>query len=69
MISSSLGLVTQDNVDSVTGSLVDMVKSNESVQETKTKAQSTAATAASYANTASQYAGALGSILSMFSGK
>lgn len=69
MIASSLGLVTQDNVDSVTGSLVDMVKSNESVQETKTKAQSTAATAASYANTASQYAGALGSILSMFSGK
>ena len=69
MISSSLGLVTQDNVESVTGGLVDMIKSNEKVQETKTAAQNTAGTAASYASTAAQYAGALSTILGAFSGK
>lgn len=67
MISSSLGLVTQDNVDSVTGSLVEMVKNSETVQNAKTQTQSTAATAAQYANTASQYAGALSTLLSAFS--
>lgn len=69
MISSSLGLVTQDNVESVTGSLVDMVKNSESVQNAKTQTQSTAATAAQYANTASQYAGALSTLLSAFGNK
>ena len=69
MISSSLGLVTQDNVESVTGGLVDMIKNNEKVQETKTAAQNTASTAASYASTAAQYAGALSTILGAFSGK
>ena len=69
MIASSLGLVTQDNVESVTGGLVDMIKSNEKVQETKTAAQNTASTAASYASTAAQYAGALSTILGAFSGK
>ena len=69
MIASSLGLVTQDNVESVTGGLVDMIKSNEKVQETKTAAQNTAGTAASYASTAAQYAGALSTILGAFSGK
>lgn len=69
MIASSLGLITQDNVESVTGGLVDMIKSNEKVQETKTAAQNTASTAASYASTAAQYAGALSTILGAFSGK
>ena len=69
MIASSLGLVTQDNVDSVTNSLVDMVKESETVQKVKTQTQSTAATAAQYANTASQYAGALSTLLSAFGNK
>lgn len=69
MMASSLGLVTQENVESVTGGLVDMIKSNEKVQETKTAAQNTASTAASYASTAAQYAGALSTILGAFSGK
>ena len=66
MIASSLGLVTQDNVTAVTNSLVDMVKSNETVQNAATTAQNTANTAASYANTASQYASSISSILSLF---
>ena len=66
MIASSLGLVTQSNVETVTNSLVDMVKNSETVQEAKTQAQSTASTAAGYANTAAQYAGALSTLLSAF---
>ena len=66
MIASSLGLVTQDNVTAVTNSLVDMVKSNETVQNAATTAQNTANTAASYANTASQYASSISSLLSLF---
>ena len=69
IIASSLGLVTQNNVESVTNSLVDMVKSNETVQSATTQAQSTASQAASYANTAAQYAGALSTLLGAFSGK
>ena len=69
MIASSLGLVTQNNVETVTNSLVDMVKSNETVQSATTQAQSTASQAASYANTAAQYAGALSTLLGAFSGK
>ena len=69
MIASSLGLVTQNNVESVTNSLVDMVKNNETVQSATTQAQSTASQAASYANTAAQYAGALSTLLGAFSGK
>ena len=69
MIASSLGLVTQNNVESVTSSLVEMVKNSDTVQEAKTQTQSTASTAAGYANTAAQYAGALSSILSAFSNK
>lgn len=66
MIASSLGLVTQQNVNTVTNSLVDMVKSNETVQNATTKVQEGATSAASYANTAAQYASSLSSILSMF---
>ena len=66
MIASSLGLVTQNNVESVTSSLVDMVKNSESVQNAKTQTQSTVSTAAGYANTAAQYAGALSTLLSAF---
>lgn len=66
MIASSLGLVTKDNVNTVTNSLVEMVKSNETVQNAASSAQSTANTAASYANTAAQYASSLSSILSLF---
>jgi len=66
MIASSLGLVTQNNVESVTSSLADMVKNSETVQNAKTQTQSTVSTAAGYANTAAQYAGALSSLLSAF---
>ena len=69
MIASSLGLVTQNNVETVTNSLVEMVKSNETVQNAATQAQNTATTAAGYANTAAQYASSLSSILSLFGSK
>lgn len=69
MVASSLGLVTQNNVETVTNSLVDMVKNSETVQNATTHAQSTASTAAGYANTAAQYAGALSTLLGAFSGK
>ena len=69
MIAGSLGLVTQNNVEKVTNSLVDMVKNSDEYQDTKTKAQSTASTAAGYANPAAQYAGALSAILGAFSGQ
>ena len=66
MIASSLGLVTQNNVETVTGSLVQMLKSNENVQTATSQAQSSANAAAQYANTAAQYAGALGTLFSAF---
>lgn len=69
MVASSLGLVTQNNVETVTNSLVDMVKNSETVQAASQTAQSTANTAAGYANTAAQYAGAISSLLSAFGGK
>ena len=69
LVASSLGLVTQDNVEQVTNSLVDMVKNSETVQNAAQTAQSTANTAAGYANTAAQYAGAISSLLSAFGGK
>lgn len=69
LIASSLGLVTQNNVQTVTNSLVDIIKNSESVQQISGQAQSAATSAAQYANTASQYAGALGSLLSIFSQK
>ena len=69
MIASSLGLVTQNNVETVTNSLVEMVKSNETVQNAATQVQNTATTAAGYANTAAQYASSLSSILSLFGSK
>ena len=69
MVASSLGLVTQNNVQTVTNSLVEMVKSSDTVQNAASSAQSTANTAASYANTAAQYAGALSTLLSAFGGQ
>ena len=69
LIASSLGLVTQNNVETVTNSLVDMVKSSETVQNTATAVKNTANTAAGYANTAAQYAGALSTLLSAFGNK
>ena len=73
MIASSLGLVSRDNVQTVTNSLVDMVKNSETIQNTKAQAtqaaQNTVNQAASYANTAAQYAGALSTLLGTFSGK
>ena len=66
MIASSLGLVTQENVNTVTNSLVEMVKSNESVQNATSKVQEGANTAASYANTAATYASSISSLLSLF---
>ena len=80
MVASSLGLVTQNNVETVTNSLVEMVKNSETVknaqsqttqavQNAANQAQSTANQAASYANTAAQYAGALSTLLGAFGGK
>lgn len=69
LIASSLGLVTQNNVQTVTSSLVSMVQNSEALQTTTTQAQSTATTAAGYANTAAQYAGAISSLLSAFGNK
>ncbi len=69
MIASSLGLVTQNNVETVTNSLVDMVKNSETTQSATSAVQSTASTAAGYANTAAQYAGALSTLLGAFGGK
>lgn len=69
LVASSLGLVTQDNVEAVTNSLVDMVKNSETVQNATQTAQNTANTAAGYANTAAQYAGALSMLLGMFGGQ
>ena len=69
MVASSLGLVTQNNVETVTNNLVDMVKNSETVQNATQTAQNTANTAAGYANTAAQYAGAISSLLSAFGGK
>ncbi len=69
LIASSLGLVTKDNVTTVTNSLVDMIKNNETVQNATQQAQNTANQAAGYANTAAQYATALSSLLSAFGGK
>ena len=69
MVASSLGLVTQNNVEQVTNSLVDMVKNSETVQNATQTAQNTANTAAGYANTAAQYAGALSTLLSAFGSK
>ena len=69
MVASSLGLVTQNNVQNITNSLVDMVKSSETVQNVSSTAQNTANTAASYASTAAQYAGALSTLLGAFSGQ
>ncbi len=67
LIASSLGLVTQNNVSTVTNSLVDMVKNSETVQNISSQAQSTANTAASYAGTAAQYAGSISNLLALFS--
>lgn len=73
MIASSLGLVTQDNVSTVTNSLVEMVKDSDAAKNTSTKVNETASTAAGYAdtaagyaNTAAQYAGAISSLLGAF---
>ena len=66
MIASSLGLVTQNNVQTVTNSLVDMVKTNETVQNATSKVQEGANSAAQYANTAAQYASSISSLLSLF---
>ena len=73
LIASSLGLVTQNNVSTVTDNLVNMVTSTEAVQNATTQVQSTANTAAGYANTAAQYANtaatyanSISSLLSLF---
>ena len=57
LIASSLGLVTQNNVQTVTSSLVDMVKNSETVQNAADKAQNAA-------DKTSQYASAISALLS-----
>lgn len=69
MIATSLGLVNQNNVQTVTNSLVDMVKSNENVQAATTQTQNAANTTANYLSTASQYAGSISNLLSLFGNK
>ena len=69
LIASSLGLITQNNVTTVTNSLVDMVKNSETVQNVSSQAQNTANTAASYASTAAQYASSISNLLSLFGNK
>ena len=69
MVASSLGLVTKDNVEQVTNSLVEIVKNSDTVQTATSQAAATANTAAGYANTAAQYAGALSTLLSAFGAK
>ena len=69
LIASSLGLVTQSNVTTVTNSLVDMVKNSETVQNVSSQAQNTANQAAQYANTAAQYASSISNLLSIFGNK
>lgn len=69
LISSSLGLVTQSNVESVTNSLVDMMKNSEAVQSATQTAQDATNSAANYANTAAQYASSISSLLSLFGSK
>lgn len=69
LIASSLGLVTQSNVETVTNSLVNMVKESDAVQTATQTAQNTANTAAGYANTAAEYASSISSILSLFGSK
>ena len=69
LIASSLGLVTQDNVTTVTNSLVNMVTNTETVQQATSTAQSGLYTAANYANTAATYASSIGSLLSLFGGQ
>ena len=66
LITGSLGLVSQNNVQMVTNSLVSMVANNETVLEGKNQIQNGVGTAAEYANTAAQYAGAVGTLLSAF---
>ena len=69
LIVGSLGLITQNNVQTVTSNLYEMVKDSEPVQENKAQIQGGLNTAATYANTAAQYAGAIGSLLSVFGGQ
>ena len=69
LMASSLGLVTKDNVEGVTNSLVDMVKSSDTAKNATTTAKNTANTAAGYAATAAQYAGSISSLLSLFGSK
>lgn len=69
LIASSLGLITQNNVTTVTNSLVDMVKNSETVQNVSSQAQNTANQAASYAGTAAQYASSISNLLSLFGNK
>ena len=66
LVASSLGLVTQDNVSTVTNNLVDLVTASESVQNATSTVQSTANSVAGYANTAAQYATGISSLLSLF---
>lgn len=62
MLASAAGLVTQNNVNTVTNTLTDMVVNNPTVT-------SAATTAADKLNTAAQTASSISSILSLFSGK
>lgn len=69
MIASSLGLVTQNNVNTVTNNLVSMIQNTETVKNVSSQAQNTANQAAQYANTAAQYAGSISNLLSLFGSK
>ncbi|MBQ7632274.1 MAG: hypothetical protein IJS82_05920 [Paludibacteraceae bacterium] len=63
LIASSLGLVTQNNVQTVTTSLVDMVKNSETVQNATEKVQSATTQAQNAADKTAQYASAISALL------
>lgn len=66
MVASSVGLITQENVQSVTNSLVDMLKNSETIKNYTDQAQVTLSNAAQYAQTASLYASSISTLLSAF---
>ena len=70
MIVSSLGLITQDNVGTVTGTLAEMMQQyDNTVKTTANQAAVTVQNAAKYTQTTSKYASALGTLLASLGGK
>lgn len=76
LIAGSLGLVTNNNVNNVTGSLVDLVSGVQAVtggststSTATTSAQSGLSSALGSVSSVAQYAGSINSLLSLFGGQ